>query len=441
MKKTKCVVGVAVVLLFALVGLASQTAAENWPNWRGPRWDGTSLETHVPVRWSNAEDSETAGNVLWRWTVPYRGHASPIVWEDTVLVVGANEKAEKRMLVALDRRTGKVRWERVVLHSPLESLNRLNSYASSTPATDGEQIYVSFLEVTGKMVPALHMSRPRSVTAGRMVVAAYDFQGNRLWIARPGDFVSVHGYCSSPVLYRNMVIVNGDHDGDSYIVALDRTTGKTIWKTPRPNRTRSYCTPLIRDLAGRTQMMLSGDISVCSYDPANGRELWRLDGPTEQFVASLVTTRGLVFVTGGFPDHHILTVDPSGHGNITGSDLIKWHHQRTSLVSYVPSPIAVGDYFFCVSDKGFGACYEARTGRVLWEQRMGRRYSASLVAADGKIYCLDDDGICKVVEAGPKFHLIAENRLGEPTCASIAISHGQLFLRSEQHLYCIGTGQ
>ncbi|NOX55530.1 MAG: PQQ-binding-like beta-propeller repeat protein [Planctomycetes bacterium] len=415
-----------------LATVSPSVRAENWPCWRGPRGDGTSLETDLPVRWSATE------NIAWKRPIPYRGHASPIVWEDFVFLVGADEPRENRMLMALDRQTGETLWERVVLHAPLETINRLNSYASSTPATDGERIYVTFLEVEGRTVPAPNVSRPRPVTPGQMVVAAYDFQGRRLWMVRPGPFVSVHGFCSSPVLFEDLVIVNGDHDGDSYIVALDRRTGRTVWKTPRKHHTRSYCTPIIRQIGGRLQMMLSGDKSVCSYDPRDGSLIWFMEGPTEQFVASLVDARGLVLVTGGFPERHMLAIDPSGRGNITDSPYIKWHHQRASLIAYVPSPIAVGDYFYCISDRGFGACYEAVTGRVQWQARMGRRFSASLVAADGLIYCLDDDGICKVIRASPKFELVAENRLGEPTYASIAISQGQLFLRTLENLYCIG---
>ncbi|RMG39588.1 MAG: serine/threonine protein kinase [Planctomycetota bacterium] len=388
-------------------------SAEDWPCWRGPNHDGTSNEATAPVHWSDTE------NVAWKVAVPETGHASPIVSRGVVYLVGTDETKQNRMLLAFDRQTGRRLWERVVLHAPLERKHRLNSWASSTPATDGERIYVSFLDVD------------------RMFVAAYDRQGNRLWAVHPGVFSSRHGYCSSPVLFEDLVIVNGDHDGDAYIVALDRSTGAIRWKIDRENKTRSYCTPLIRAIDGRPQMMLSGSKCIASYDPRTGERLWIFDGPTDQFVASLVYGNGLVFVTGGFPDKHILAIDPRGRGNITGSDYVKWRHYRNG-VSYVPSPVAVGEWFFVVSDNGIGTCFEARSGRVLWQHRMGRRYSASLVACGGNVYFLDDDGITKVVRAAPTYELIAENPLNEATYASIAVSDGQLFIRGERHLFCIG---
>ncbi|NIP96866.1 MAG: PQQ-like beta-propeller repeat protein, partial [Akkermansiaceae bacterium] len=189
---------------------------------------------------------------------------------------------DERRLLCVDRGTGKVKWTRTVLESPLEGKHRRNSFASSTPATDGERVYVSFLD------------------GDKMFVAAYDFAGKKLWEVRPGVFSSIHGYCSSPVLWKGKVIVNGDHDGDSYIVALDRTNGKTIWKEMRPNRTRSYCTPIIRTIEGRNQLIFSGDKAVTSLDPDTGELHWVLDGPTEQFVASLVYNGDLLFMTCGF---------------------------------------------------------------------------------------------------------------------------------------------
>lgn len=395
------------------LSLTTSAFGSNWPGWRGPNGDGTSPEKNVPVKWSATH------NIAWKVPLKYHGHASPVIWQDHLILVGVDKTNERRMLVLRDRKTGKLIWERVVLVSPLEGKHHLNSWASSTPATDGKVIYVSFLD------------------GRKMFVAAYDFAGKKLWERRPGVFSSKHGYCSSPVLYKDKVIVNGDHDGDAYLVALDRKTGKTLWKTPRENKTRSYCTPLIRKIEGRDQMLLSGSKCVASYDPNTGKRIWILDGPTEQFVASLVMNEGLVFVTGGFPDKHMLAIDPTGKGNITDTPFIKWHHRRVG-VSYVPSPIAVGKYFLIVSDNGIGSCFDAVSGKRLWKQRMGRRFSASLVAANGNVYFQDDDGNCKVVQAGPEYKEVAHNELGEETYASPAISGGQMFIRGEEHLYCIG---
>lgn len=395
------------------VASAGGTAlAEHWPGWRGPRLDGTSLEAGVPIHWSGTS------NVAWKTVLPGHGHASPIVWGNRVFTVAADPVEQTRLLLCLDRDTGRMLWQRAVVKSPLERKHSLNSHASSTPVTDGELVYVAFLDQR------------------EMVVAAYDLAGERRWLVRPGGFSSMHGFCSSPILFEDRVIVNGDHDGDSYLVALDRRTGSTVWKTPRRNKTRSYCVPLIRELAGRTQMILSGDKCVASYHPRDGTLHWIIDGPTEQFVASIVYNErvDLLFVTGGYPDHHILAVKPDGNGNITRSDKIVWRTNRG--VAYVPSPIAAGDYFLVVSDSGVAHCFEAKTGRIAWQERMGEHH-ASLVSAGGLVYFLNDDGVTHVVRPGPAYDLVARNELGERTFASPAISDGRLFLRGDRHLYCI----
>jgi outer membrane protein assembly factor BamB len=272
-----------------------------------------------------------------------------------------------------------------------------------------------------------------------MVVAAYDFAGTRRWLTRPGRFYSMHGFCSSPVLFKDKVILNGDHDGDSYLVALSRTDGHVLWKTPRENHTRSYCAPLIRDLDGRTQMVLSGDKSVASYDPNNGQRHWVIDGPTEQFVASPVYSakEDLLFITGGFPDHHILAIKPDGVGNVTRTHIV-WRTNKGA--AYVPSPIIEGDYFLVVSDSGVAHCYEARTGRLFWQQRLGEHH-ASLVSAGGLVYFLSDEGVTTVVRPGATFEAVARNEIGERCFASPAISEGQIFLRGDHNLFCIGPAR
>ncbi len=424
MKKT-VLLGLSLVCLLT----AGTLQAENWPGWRGPRGDGTSTEKDVPVKWSDTE------NIAWKIAVPHVGHASPIVWEDRVFLVGTDLERHDRTLMAYRRADGKLLWEKSVVESPLEKKHNLNSYASSTPATDGQLIYVSFLEIDDE------------TKKGRMLVAAYDFDGNERWKVRPGIFSSVHGFCSSPVIFEDTVIVNGDHDGEAYIVALKKGNGDIVWKTPRENRTRSYCTPIIRDIDGRTQMLLSGSKCVASYDPRNGSRHWIIDGPTEQFVASLVYSHDLVFVTAGFPELHCLTIRPNGKGKITDSQ-IAWHH-KGSIASYVPSPIAVGDYILVASDSGTATCFDAVDGTIQWSKKLSRHYSASLVAAQGLAYFLDDAGVTQVVKPGKEFEAVAVNKLfseanggageAKDSCsASPAISHGQIFIRTEKALYCIG---
>lgn len=400
--------------LLLTILLTASASAENWPCWRGPRGDGSSLDDGVPTRWSDKE------NIAWKVEVPGTGHASPIVWQDRIFIASCREDAKQRILLCFDRTNGKLLWESLVLESPLESKHQLNSFASSTPATDGKLVFTTFLD------------------RDEMVVAAYDFAGQQKWLVRPGGFSSKHGYCSCPVLFEDKVIVNGDHDGDAYLVALDRATGKTLWKVDRENKTRSYSTPIIRQIDGRTQMILSGSKCVASYDPHDGSRHWIIDGPTEQFVASLVFNGKLLFLTAGFPELHMMAIRPDGRGNVTDTH-IAW--RTTKGASYVPSPIAVGDYFLAISDGGVASCFDADSGDRRWMKRLGTHYSSSLITAGGLVYFGSDEGNTTVVRPGAELDVVAENKLGEYCYASPAISDGQIFLRGEKHLYCVGAAK
>ncbi|HEV3342537.1 MAG TPA: PQQ-binding-like beta-propeller repeat protein [Pirellulales bacterium] len=400
---------------------AAGAQGEDWPCWRGPRGDGSSDERNVPTTWDGANGE----NIVWKVEVPGTGHASPVVWEDRIFVASCLEGENDRLLICLDRRSGKTLWQQSVMKSPLEKKHQLNSYASSTPATDGSHVYVSFLEG----------SKAGEAQGAQMTVAAYDFDGNCRWLVHPGVFSSMHGYCSCPVLFEDKVIVNGDHDGDAYLVALDRATGETIWKVPRENQTRSYCTPIIRQIGGRLQMILSGSKCVASYDPRDGSRHWLMDGPTEQFVASMVDDGELVFLTAGFPDHHIVAIRPDGEGHITDTHIV-W--RTTKNCSYVPSPVVAGDYLLVVSDEGIASCFRTTSGERVWYKRLGPHYSASLVTAGGLVYFLSDEGVTTVVKPAGSYQEVAKNVLGEECYASPAISQGQIYLRGAKHLYAIG---
>jgi outer membrane protein assembly factor BamB len=398
--------------LLVLTLFAVAARAENWPQWRGPRLDGTSAEKNVPTHWT------ATSNIAWKVAVPGLGHASPIVWGDQVFTVSALPQTQERVLLAFNRKDGKVAWQKTVVTSSFEKKHMLNSHASSTPACDGERVFVAFLD------------------RNEMVVAAYDLGGKQQWLVRPGKFSSMHGFCSSPILFKDKVIVNGDHDGNGYLVALDRKTGKELWKIARPNNTRSYTVPLIRDIGGRTQMVLTGSKCTASYDPNNGRLHWIMDGPTEQFVASPVYSEraGLVVITSGYPEYHTLAITADGHGKV-GAEKIVWRTTKGAV--YVPSPIIEGDYFLILSEGGVAHCFETKTGNLFWQERMGTHH-ASLVSANGLVYCLNDNGVMNVVKPGPEFQQVARNGLGEKCFPSPAISEGQIFIRTDKHLFCIG---
>jgi outer membrane protein assembly factor BamB len=410
--------------LLPLLLLASSVFADdgNWPMWRGPRGDGTVTEKGFPVTWSATE------NVRWKTAIPGRGHSSPIVWGDRLFLTSAledgDEKSPKdRLLFCIDRKDGKILWQKTVLKAPLEGIHKLNSRASSTPATDGERVYVTFLDEK------------------RVVVAAFDFQGNEVWRKSPGEFQSQHGFCSPPVLYKDLVIVNCDQDAfgkkkPAYIVAFDCKTGEEKWRIDRTHRIRSYCPPLIVEAAGRMQMVLTGAETVASYDPDTGKQLWIIDGPTEQFVASMIYSKGLFFLTAGFPTYHVMGIKPDGSGNVTKTH-VAWH-EKNGGAGYVPSPVACGDNIFLVHDDGHATCRDALTGELHWMERLGKHHSASPVCAEGRIYYTDDVGKTWVVKAAAKFELLAENSIGEECYASPAFSKGEIFLRGTKHLFCIG---
>lgn len=406
----KSILSVASLLFFALTA-----GGEDWPGWRGPRGDGSSLDKNVPLRWSYQE------NVIWKSPIPGVGHSSPVVAGDKVFLTTCLLKEKQRVLLALDRGSGKILWQRVVVTAPLEKKHKLNSFASSTPATDGKHVWISFLQYPD------------------MIVACYDVDGNLAWKKSPGKFFSVHGFCSSPVLFHDLVIVNGDQDSQAYIVALDKATGQERWRADRPNRTRSYCVPIIVDMAGKKQLVLSGSLCVASYDPQTGKQHWIIDGPTEQFVASLVPNQGLLFLTTGFPEYHNLAIRPDGVGNVTRTH-IAWHEKNVPArkASYVPSPIAFDKYFYVISDQGWLSAFEATTGKRLWLEKLGRHHSASPVLASGHLYMTDDDGITYVLKGGPKFEVVARNPLEDECYSSPAVSEGRLYIRTAHSLWCIG---
>lgn len=418
----------SVTILCPVTNLA---AGENWPGWRGPRGDGTSLEPNVPVKW----DGVKGENLVWKVAVPGSGHASPIVWSDRIFLVACLDASKERVLISLDRATGKTLWQKTVFTGPLETKHSLNSFASSTPLTDGKLVYVSFLETDGSTVPAPNVGAPRPITPGKMVIAAYDFDGQQKWIARPGEFVSAHGYCASPVLFEDNLIVNGDHDGKSYIVALKKDSGEVAWKQPRAYGIRSYVTPLIREIDGRMQMIFSGSKHIISLNPRDGSQNWKIEGPTEQFVASMVYDGNLVFMAAGFPTYHVMGIRPDGRGDVTDSHIV-WH--ATNAKCYVPSPVVVGKHLIVADDRGTANCFVAATGDRLWQERLGNHFSNSLVTANNLAYLVADDGVTKVVKPGETLDVVAENPLGERCYSSPAIAHGQFFIRGEKHLFCFG---
>lgn len=421
-----------ILILFVVVSISTNVLGENWPCWRGPRGDGTSGETQIPVKWNG----ETGEGIAWKVPIPGKGHSSPIVWEDRVFITTCIEESRQRALLCLNRDDGRMLWQATVAVCPLEKKHSLNSFASGTPATDGETVYVTFLASGKRDEEAKAARKEASATAATLLVVAYDMQGEKIWSAEPGGFASVHGFCSSPVIYKHLLIVNGDHDGDSYVAALNRKSGETVWRVPREHQTRSYCTPLIRTINGKDQMVMTGSKRIASLDPLTGSTNWLIEGPTEQFVSSMVYDGTAFYMTAGFPTYHVMSVRPDGIGDVTKSHVI-WHSEVARC--YVPSPVLVDDKLFVADDQGTVNCFDTATGDRLWKDRLGNHYSGSLVTANGLAYFPADDGIVAVVKPGTTLDVVDKNPLGEYSYASPAISNGHIFIRGEHHLFSIGA--
>ena len=402
-------------LFFLLIlNSVSEIQAQNWPCWRGPNGDGTSPETSLPVKW----DSVT--NVVWKVPVPGKGYSSPVIWEDRLFLVTAIPATQEKVLLCYDCKNGTLIWKKTVLKTSFEKKHDNNSFASGTPAIDGTRVYVSFLD--GQDV----------------VVAAYDFSGKQLWLQRPGTFQSPHGYSCSPVLYKDKVIINGDSQGDSFVAALDRATGKVIWKVPHKNPSHSFSTPIIRNISGKMQMIFCGNREIASYNPDDGSKYWFASGPSEDFCSSPVYNEksGLVLVSSAWPVRILVAIKPDGRGDVTKSHVV-WQTRKGAF--YVPSPVCTDDYLFATMTTGQVHCIEIAIGNTLWIEDLGLQYP-SPVLAGGLVYMPNDNGVITVIKPGPKFEYIAKNSLGEKMFASPAISNGRIYLRGFENLFCIADG-
>jgi len=399
------------VIGFVLGGTMPLTAA-NWPCWRGPRGDNTSPDQNVPTNWDPA-------NALWKTAIPGQGHASAIVFGNYVCTVSALPETKERVLLCLDRANGKILWQKTVVQGPIEKKHKENSYASGTPATDGQRVYVAFR------------------VGDDIVVAAHEVAtGKQLWLVKPGTHKGEWGFSNEPILYKDKVILDGDSKGNSFLVALNCADGSEYWRLNRTNQGISYSAPFIRQLAGRTQMIQCGDRCVTSFDPETGKAFWTVDGPSQEFVASPAYSEkaGLVYVSSSWPKTALYAIRPDGLGNVTKTH-VAWRDEKGA--PYICSPLVAGDYLLTIHNAGRVYCYQADTGKILWAENLGRHHASPLLVR-GLVFFINDKGHINVVKPGPTFESVAEYELGEQNYASPAISDGQVFLRGFNHLFCIG---
>ena len=387
-------------------------AAEDWPQFRGPDGEGHSTETGLPLQWSESQ------NIRWKTPVTGRGWSSPVVANGRVWLTTSVERQGRASLrvLAYDVQSGKEVVNAEVFSLPNAVLkNEKNSLASPTPILEGERVYVHF---------------------GADGTAALSTDGKIVWkITLPYD--SMHGNGGSPTLYRDLLIVNCDGSDDAYVVALDKNTGKIRWKTQRRRPfDQSYTTPLVIQVDGRDQVVSIGAYRAAAYDPQTGREIWRVSyGDGFSNVPRPVFSHGLVFIGTGFQEPSMLAVRPTGTGDVTNTH-VDYTIERGA--PFTPSPLIVGDEFYMVSDIGVASCLDVKTGKIHWQQRVPGNYSASPVFADNRIYFLSEEGVATVIAPGKEFRRLAVNTLDGTTFASIAVSQGTFFIRSDSHLYRIG---
>lgn len=400
-------------LLLAMVLLASHTVAfaQDWPQFRGPGGQGQSPERGLPVEWS-----ETA-NVAWKVPVPGRGWSSPVVGGGRVWLTTATAVKRERSLrlMAYDLATGRQALDVEVFRLRDEELpNAKNSHASPTPILDEDRVYVHF---------------------GAEGTAALSTAGAILWKARL-PYQSQHGNGGSPELAGDLLIINCDGFDEGFVAALDKRTGKTRWKTDRRQPySQAYSTPLAIRAGDRHQIVSVGAFRAVAYDPANGKEIWRVSYPDGfSNVPRPVYGAGLVFITTGFQQPSMLAVRPDGQGDVTRTH-VAWTLSRG--VPLTSSPLLAGDELYLVTDNGIASCLDARTGAVRWQQRIGNSFSASPVLADGRIYFTDEDGRTTVIKAGTTFQLLATSSLDGATLASLAVSARSFIIRTATHLYRI----
>jgi outer membrane protein assembly factor BamB len=433
-----------------LVLTASLAGAENWPSFRGTNASGVA-EGPAPTTWDVAKGT----NILWKTPIPGLAHSSPVVWGDKVFVTTAISSDPKAVfrhglygdvepsndlskhawkVYCLDRKSGKIVWERTSHEGvPKTKRHPKSSQASSTPATDGKHVVAFF---------------------GSEGLFTYDMNGNLLWkqdlgALNAGWFYDPDyewGVASSPILYKNMVIVQCDIQKGSFIAAFNADTGKQVWRTPRPE-IPSWGSPTIYDGKTRTELIANGTKAIRGYDPATGKELWKLNNTSEVTATTPVTAHEMIFIGNGYPPlGSIFAIKPGATGDITvkpeeeTNPHVPWSKKRGG--PYMPTMIVVGDMLYACANQGIFSAYNVKTGDRIYQQRLwdkGSAHSASPVAAGGNLYLAAEDGEVFVVKSGPKFELLGVNHMGEVLMATPAVADGTLFIRGQHHLFAIGA--
>ena len=399
----------------AAMVLARFAAAQDpWPQFRGPAGDGQSQAVGLPLHWSDTQ------HVRWQTPIHGRGHSSPVIWGDQVWLTTATPDGHEMFAVAVDRNSGKVLLDLKLfdVQNP-QPAHALNSYASPTPVIEAGRVYMHF---------------------GTYGTACLDTEtGRPIWVRRNLHCNHFRGPGSSPFLAGDLLVLVFDGFDVQYLVALDKRTGKTVWKTDRStdfgtldgDMRKAYCTPITLDLDGRTLLISPGAKAAMAYELLTGKEVWKIRYAGFSNTSRPVCGLGLVFINTGFGNSELWAVRPDGHGDVTSSHVV-WKFKKG--VPQKPSPLLIGERIFFVSDGGLATWLTAKTGEKIWQERIGGQFSASPLYADGRIYCCSHDGKTTVLAAADTFRVLAENSLSDGFMASPAVSGKALFLRTKTRL-------
>ncbi len=451
MSSMKITTSLTCVVLF----IATATSHANWPTWRGPLANGAAPQANPPLEWSESK------NVKWKVKLPGKGSSTPIVWGDKVFIltaIAADKPAEAKavepaaapapapaegnrrrgggfgrgekptevhqfIVLCLDRKTGNTLWQKTAQEEvPHEGHHQDHGFASASPVTDGEVLLAYF---------------------GSRGLHCYDLDGNLKWTKEFGKMITRNGFGegASPALHGNTVVVNWDDEtNNDFIVALDKRTGRELWKNPR-NEPTGWSTPLIVEHDGKTQVIVSGTERIRSYDLATGKELWACGGLGSNPIPTPVVGGDTVYVMSGHREPKVIAIALGRTGDLTGTDAIRWSHNRST--PYVPSPVLIGDSLYFVSgNTGKISSFDAKTGKPHFEAEQIEGVFgtyASLVTSKDRIYVMGREGKCAVLKPGPKLEVLATNKLDDRTDASVALVGPELFIRGKENLYCIAN--
>ncbi len=391
-------------------------AADDWPEFRGPTGQGTSSATHLPVQWS------ATNNVAWKQPIPGKGWSSPVLHAGKLYVTSAVSEGTADLgltVFSLDAKSGAILWHTAVFQeagAQSPRIHQKNSHASPTPIVDGDRLYVHF---------------------GHQGTACLDLKGAVIWRNTEFKYPPVHGNGGSPILADNALVFSCDGARDPFIVALNKKTGKLLWKVNRQTdaaKTFSFSTPLFITVNGQKQIISPGSNVVCAYDPKDGHEIWRVRYDGYSVVPRPVYGHGLIFISTSFDRPSVLAIRPDGKGDVTDTH-VAWKISKGA--PNTPSLLLVSDELYMVADSGVATCMDARTGAVHWQERVCSNCSASPLYADGKIYIQDEQGQGVVLKPGKTFTKLASNVLNERTLASYAVTDGAFFIRTAENLYRI----